>query len=42
MLSVLGNGMDASVNELLTAFEIHSVDRIRAVLDDGFDVSSEI
>lgn len=28
--------------ELLTAFEIHSADRIRAVLDDGFDVHSEI
>jgi ankyrin repeat protein len=26
----------------MTAFEIHSVDRIRAVLDGGFDVCSEI
>ncbi len=33
--------MDA-VNELLTAFEIHSVDRIRAALDSGFDVHAEI
>jgi ankyrin repeat protein len=28
--------------ELLTAFEIHSADRIRTVLDDGFDVRSKI
>ena len=30
--------MSTGTEELLTAFEIHSVDRIRAVLDDGFDV----
>ncbi len=34
--------MSAVIEELMTAFEIHSVDRIRAVLDDGFDVCSEI
>ena len=33
---------DPRTNELLTAFEIHSVDRIRAVLDDGFDIHSKI
>jgi len=34
--------MSALIGELLTAFEIHSVDRIQAVLDEGFDVHSEI
>lgn len=34
--------MNTTAAELLTAFEIHSVDRIRAVLDDGFHASSEI
>ena len=34
--------MDAVIEEILTAFEIHSVVRIRAVLDDGFDPRSEI
>ncbi len=34
--------MNKAAAELLTAFEIHSVDRIRAVLDDGLDVRSEI
>ena len=33
------NTVDA---ELLTAFEVHSPDRIQAVLDDGFDVRSTI
>ena len=31
--------MNTPENELLVAFEIHSPERIRAVLDDGFDVS---
>ena len=30
--------MNAIYNELLVAFEIHSVDRIRAILKSGFDV----
>ena len=34
--------MDTAANELLTALEVHSVDRIRAVLDGGFDIHSEI
>jgi hypothetical protein len=34
--------MNTVVAELLTAFEIHSPDRIRTVLDDGFDVLSKI
>ena len=34
--------MDSAATELLTAFELHSVDRIRAVLDDGLEVRSEI
>ncbi len=34
--------MNTVVAELLTAFEIHSADRIHAVLDDGFDVRSKI
>jgi ankyrin repeat protein len=36
--------MNAGIEELelLTAFEVHSVDRIRAVLDQGIDVRSRI
>ena len=34
--------MNTAAAELLTAFEMHSVDRVRAVLDDGSDVRSEI
>ena len=34
--------MNSVEAELLTAFELHSPDRIRAVLDDGFDVGSTI
>lgn len=33
---------DPRSGELLTAFEIHSVDRIRAVLDDGYDIHAQI
>jgi hypothetical protein len=33
---------DPRITELLTAFEIHSVDRIRAVLDGGFDVHTRV
>lgn len=32
--------MNTADVELLTAFELHSPDRIQAVLDDGFDVRS--
>ncbi len=34
--------MNSVETELLTAFEIHSPDRIRAVLESGFDVGSTI
>jgi hypothetical protein len=34
--------MDANEQELLIAFELHSVERIRAVLDAGFHVQSKI
>jgi len=34
--------MDNVAAELLTAFELHSVDRIRAVLDGGLDVRAQI
>ena len=34
--------MDAAITELLTAFEIHSVERVRAVLEAGFDLSTLI
>ena len=34
--------MDEETEELLTAFELHSIDRIQAVLDGGLDVRSEI
>jgi hypothetical protein len=34
--------MNTMAAELLTAFEVHSAHRIRAVLDDGFDVRSKI
>ena len=34
--------MTTATDELLTAFELHSVDRIRAVLDDSFDVRSMV
>ena len=30
--------MDAVTEELLTGFELHSIDRIQAVLDGGLDV----
>src|SRR5579862_7643415 len=34
--------MKANYGDLLTAFEIHSVERIRAILDAGVDVRSKI
>ncbi len=34
--------MSAANKELLVAFELHSVDRIQAVLNNGFDVHAEI
>ena len=34
--------MNSVETELLTAFELHSPDRIRAVLENGFDVGSTI
>jgi hypothetical protein len=34
--------MEPNEQELLIAFELHSVERIRAVLDAGFDVQSKI
>ena len=34
--------MNAASDELLVAFELHSPDRIRAVLDDGYDLSSKL
>jgi hypothetical protein len=34
--------MDAATAELLTAFEIHSAESMRAVLDGGFDVRARI
>jgi hypothetical protein len=34
--------MDTVARELLTAFELHSVDRIQAVLDGGLDIRLEI
>ncbi len=36
------NPLSAADKELLVAFEIHSVDRIQAVLDDGFGLFSDI
>lgn len=34
--------MDTAFEELLVAFELHSVERIRAVLDAGFDVRAPV
>lgn len=34
--------MNTAFSDLLFAFEIHSVDRIRAILDAGFDVKSPV
>ncbi len=34
--------MNTAFDDLLAAFEIHSVERIRAILDAGFDVASPI
>jgi ankyrin repeat protein len=34
--------VNATYEELLTAFELHSIERIRAVLDTGFDVRATV
>ena len=34
--------MNTAFNDLLAAFEVHSVERIRAILDAGFDAASPI